>query len=87
MLFSLMLSPTSPQETPFSLRTSFWGSMTTRAVSLLLNSIAMLLISGYFFTCLSRKSRISLAISSPLVSRAKCPASMRWYSSVFRSRL
>src|SRR5262249_47670348 len=38
-------------------------------------------------TCLPRKSRISRAISSPSVSRAKWPASSRWYSSVFRSRL
>src|SRR3954468_23501336 len=45
VLFSLTLSPTSPQDTPFSLRTSFWGSMTTRAVSCLPNSIAMLLES------------------------------------------
>lgn len=35
-------------------------------------------ISGYFFTCLSRNCRISLAISSQWVSRAKCPASIRW---------
>src|SRR5262249_12096175 len=43
--------------------------------------------SGYFFTCLPRKSRINLAISSPFVSRAKCPASRRWNSSVFGSLL
>src|SRR5439155_20572523 len=42
---------------------------------------------AYFFTCLPRKSRINLAISSPFVSRAKWPASRRWNSSVFRSRL
>ena len=35
VLFSLTLSPTRPQETPFSLRTSFCGSMTTSAVSFL----------------------------------------------------
>ena len=34
-----------------------------------------------------RNARISPAISSPFVSRAKWPASSRWYSSVFRSRL
>src|SRR4051794_3387998 len=43
--------------------------------------------SAHFFTCLPRKSRINFAISSPFVSRAKCPASRRWNSSVFRSRL
>src|SRR5262249_20892799 len=35
----------------------------------------------------SRNPRISRAIVSPSVSRAKWPASSRWYSSVFRSRL
>ena len=45
VLFSLTLAPTSPQETPFSLRTSFCGSMTTSAVSVLLNSIVMLLVT------------------------------------------
>ena len=33
--FSWTLSPTRPQETPCSLRTSFCGSMTTSAVSFL----------------------------------------------------
>src|SRR4051794_6838691 len=41
--FSRMLSPTSRQETPRSLRTSFWGSMTTSAVSPFWNSISDLL--------------------------------------------
>jgi len=46
------------------------------------------LVWTYFLaTCLPRNSRISLAISSPFVSRAKWPASSRWYSNVFRSRL
>src|SRR5258708_32214032 len=44
VLFSLTLAPTNPQETPFSLRTSFCGSMTTSAVSFLLKSIIRLLI-------------------------------------------
>src|SRR3954463_5732188 len=44
--FSLTLSPTSPQETPFSLRTSFCGSMTTNAVSLLwMSNIVLLAIT------------------------------------------
>jgi hypothetical protein len=38
-------------------------------------------------TYLPRNSRINLAMVSPSVSRAKCPASKRWYSRVFRSRL
>src|SRR4051794_22504766 len=39
--FSRTLSPTRAQETPPSLRTSFCGSMTTSAVSLLWNSMAL----------------------------------------------
>ena len=36
--------------------------------------------AGCYFlaTCLPRNSRISLAMVSPSVSRAKCPASSRW---------
>ena len=37
-------------------------------------------------TCFARNARINFAISSPFVSRAKWPASSRWYSSVSRSR-
>src|SRR5471030_148313 len=44
VLFSLTLAPTRPQETPFSLRTSFCGSMTTSAVAALLNFIVILLL-------------------------------------------
>ena len=44
VLFSLTLAPTRPHETPVSLSTSFCGSMTTSAVSLLLNFIVMLLV-------------------------------------------
>src|SRR5215471_2928235 len=39
VLFSLTLAPTRLHETPFSLRTSFCGSMTTSAVSLLSRSM------------------------------------------------
>src|SRR5947209_8533755 len=44
VLLSRTLAPTRAQETPVSLRTSFCGSMTTRAVSLALNSTVMLLV-------------------------------------------
>ena len=45
MWFSLTLSPTELQETPFSLKTSFCGSMTTSAVSLLVKFMLLLLRS------------------------------------------
>src|SRR5215475_11690158 len=48
VLFSLTLSPTRRQEIPFSLRTSFCGSMTTRAVSFLLNCMRLLLFLHRF---------------------------------------
>ena len=44
VLFSLTLSPTKAHETPFSLRTSFCGSMTTSAVSFL--SMFMVFLGG-----------------------------------------
>src|SRR5215470_13190927 len=34
VLFSVTLAPTAPHAAPFSLKTSFWGSMNTMAVSL-----------------------------------------------------
>ena len=40
--FSWTLSPTRPQETPCSLKTSFCGSMTTSAVSFLSNFMVQL---------------------------------------------
>jgi hypothetical protein len=43
VLFFWTLSPTNPQATPFGLRKSFWGSVTTRAVSFGLISMAYLL--------------------------------------------
>src|SRR5258708_916585 len=43
VLFSLTLAPTNGQETPFSLKTSFCGSMTTSAVSCLVIFIVRLL--------------------------------------------
>src|SRR5882724_2756761 len=45
VLFPLTLSPTNPHETPFSLSTTFCGSMTTTAVSFLWNFIS----SPWFF--------------------------------------
>jgi hypothetical protein len=43
VLFSVTLPPTKPHARPFSLSTSFCGSMKTIAVSFLLMSIALLL--------------------------------------------
>src|SRR5262249_3208321 len=51
VLFSLTLAPTNPQETPFSLKTSFCGSMTTRDVSFLSRTMVpigfLLRVSGF----------------------------------------
>ena len=49
VLFSLTLSPTKPQEMPFSLRTSFCGSMTTSAVSFLWIFMTLLLVLEMWF--------------------------------------
>jgi hypothetical protein len=46
VLFSLTLSPTNFQVTPFSLRKSFCGSMISTAVSFLLISMVHLLFTG-----------------------------------------
>jgi len=45
VLFSLTLSPTAPHAMPFSLKTSFCGSMNTSAVSFLLIFMVYLLLS------------------------------------------
>src|SRR5467141_2980855 len=42
VLFSVTLAPTAPQLAPFSLSTSFWGSIKTTAVSIFRNSMACL---------------------------------------------
>src|SRR5436853_7830068 len=49
VLFSRTLAPTSAHVTPVSLRTSFCGSMTTSAVSLVLKSTVLLRVVGPCF--------------------------------------
>ena len=88
VLFSVTLAPTAAQFAPFSLSTSFCGSMNTTAVSVFwISMIGYPFWTAGYLTRRARKSRINGTISSALSSRAKWPVSSRWNSTSGRSRL